>query len=62
MNISAVGIVLVGGGENLNLNGDRNTLTETLSKKTDLLYECIAETIRAFIESASKWENNKGES
>lgn len=60
VNISAVGIVLVGGGENLNLNGDRNSLTETLSKKTDLLYECIAETIRAFIESASKWENNKG--
>ncbi|MCK9704968.1 hypothetical protein [Pseudomonas syringae] len=59
MNISSRGVMFVGGGENLNLNGENLTLTETLSKKTEILYECIAEVIRAFIQSASQWENSK---
>lgn len=61
VNISARGVVLVGGGENLNLNGDNSSLTEILSKKTDILYECIAEIIQSFIQSTSKWEVSKGE-
>lgn len=62
INISARGIVLVGGGENLNFNfTDNHSLTEILSKKSDILYQCIEDVLRTFIKSVSQWEDSRKE-
>jgi hypothetical protein len=56
-NLSVRGVVLVGGGENLNLSGDASkTLTEILHSKSDSLRQCIAEMIEVFIVEVASWE------
>jgi hypothetical protein len=62
VNISVRGIVLVGGGENLNLgNSNESTLTQVLAQKTDSLHWCIEEMLQAFINSVTAWErSNRG--
>jgi hypothetical protein len=56
-NLSTRGVVLVGGGENLNLpGGTARTLTETLQSKSSSLQQCIAEMIEVFVEEVANWE------
>lgn len=58
-NVSIKGVVLVGGGENLNLLGDtKRTLTEILQSKSSSLQQCITEMLEVFIEEVAKWEAN----
>jgi len=60
LNISARGVYLVGGGEELNMCGvEKATLTDSISIRTEVLYQCIEEMIRTFISSVSLWEGNK---
>ncbi|HXU92491.1 MAG TPA: hypothetical protein VFP33_02420 [Gallionella sp.] len=59
-NLNTRGVVLVGGGENLNLpGGTARTLAETLQNKSSSLQQCIAEMIEVFVEEVTKWEANK---
>jgi hypothetical protein len=59
-NLSTRGVVLVGGGENLNLpGGTSRTLTETLQNKSSSLHRCIAEMIETFIVAVANWEAGK---
>lgn len=55
-NLSTSGVVLVGGGENLNLGGTFRTLTDALQSKSNSLQQCITEMIGVFIEEVAKWE------
>jgi len=58
-NVSVKGVVLVGGGENLNLLGDtKRTLTEILQSKSSNLQQCITEMLEVFIEEVARWEAN----
>lgn len=60
-NLSSRGVVLVGGGENLNLPaGTTRTLTETLQSKSSSLHQCIAEMIEVFVEEVAIWQANNG--
>ena len=57
LNVSARGILLVGGGEDLNVGGgDEVLLTDCLCEKSRILHQCIEEIIYAFINSVSAWE------
>lgn len=59
-NLHQSGVVLIGGGENLNLNGSGDeTLHGVITKKTENLHRCISEVIEAFIDAASAWEISK---
>lgn len=55
LNISSRGLVLVGGGEDLNLGVNSALISEILNKRTDNLVNCIKAFIDAFI-SAPKPE------
>lgn len=56
-NLSTRGIVLVGGGESLNLPGSAaKTLTDTIQFKSNSLHQCITEMIDVFVQEVAKWE------
>lgn len=56
-NLSTRGVVLVGGGENLNLAGGvSETLTGTLQRKSNSLHQCISEMIDVFVQEVAMWE------
>lgn len=59
-NLSTRGVVLVGGGENLNLQGSStNSLTEILNRKSHNLHQCITEMIDVFITEVAAWEAHR---
>lgn len=64
LSVSSKGILLIGGGENLNLSeGTKITLTEILQIRASSLQKCIAEMLKVFIEEVARWEaNNVSES
>ncbi|MGF6162726.1 hypothetical protein ABIE16_002012 [Pseudomonas sp. 2725] len=56
-NVSSRGVFLLGGGEDLNSHKiEEVSLAQTLDRKTEALYHCIQETLKAFIEAATIWE------
>ena len=56
-NLSNRGVVLVGGGENLNIpSGISKTLAEILEYKSRCLHQCIAEMIETFIVEVGNWD------
>jgi hypothetical protein len=57
VNLSTRGLLLVGGGENLNMNGlNDEVLSKALMLKVNLLQSCIDEMIEGLIKYAAKWD------
>lgn len=65
LNIRSDGVVLVGGGEDLNFNQllspEKTELAKTINNKTVALHSCIAEILNEFIQSVSAWEQETNE-
>jgi len=59
VNISEKGVSIAGGGENLNDKwyDPNSSLADVLCPKTEILYDCIAEMIRTFVQTASEWDD-----
>jgi hypothetical protein len=57
LNLTPIGIVFAGGGENMFLNSAEPTLlSKILENKTAALHACLSEMIFSFVQEVEKWE------